>query len=86
MLNKYYVLVLSLNKSGGNSEEILRKDDYNSAESTYYDKCSSQAGNAQTGYVVIQLLDTYGRSILKSEINRMPAPEPPQPEVVTTEE
>ena len=78
MLNKYFVLILSVNKSGGNSEEILRKDDYNSAESTYYDKCSSYAGNAQTGYVVIQLLDAYGRSILKAEINRMPAPEPPE--------
>lgn len=83
MLNKYYVLVLSLNKSGGNSEEITRKDSYNEAESIYYDKCSSYAGNAQTGYVVIQLLDTYGRTILKAEINRMPAPEPPEPEVVT---
>ena len=56
MLNKFYVLVLSLNKSGGNSEEIIRKDDYNSAERTYYDKCSSYAGNAQTGFVVIKLL------------------------------
>lgn len=86
MLNKYYVLVLSLNKSGGNSEETLRKDDYNSAESTYYDKCSSYAGNAQTGYVVIQLLDTYGRTILKAEINRMPAPEPPEPDVTSGEQ
>lgn len=76
MLNKYYVLVLSLNKSGGNSEEITRKDDYNSAESTYYDKCSNYAGNAQTGYVVIQLLDTYGRPIKTATIDRLPAPEP----------
>lgn len=76
MLNKYYVLVLSLNKSGGNSEEITRKDDYNSAESLYYDKCSSYAGNAQTGYVVIQLLDPYGRSILTATIDRLPEPEP----------
>lgn len=76
MLNKYYVLVLSLNKSGGNSEEITRKDDYNSAESTYYDKCSSCAGNAQTGYVVVQLLDGYGRIIKTATIDRLPEPEP----------
>lgn len=76
MLNKYYVLVLSLNKSGGNSEEIIRKDDYNSAESTYYDKCSNYAGNAQTGYVVIQLLDGYGRAIKSETIDRLPHPEP----------
>lgn len=74
MLNKYYVLVLSLNQSGGNSEEIIRKDTYDDAESKYYDKCSSYAGNEQTGYVVIQLLDQYGRAILKAEINRMPEP------------
>lgn len=74
MLNKYFVLVLSLNKSGGNSEEIIRKDTYDEAESTYYDKCSNYAGNAQTGYVVVQLLDQYGRAILKADINRMPEP------------
>lgn len=74
MLNKYYVLVLSLNKSGGNSEEIIRRDTKESAESTYYDKCSSYAGNAQTGYVVIKFLDPYGREILKAEINRLPEP------------
>lgn len=76
MLNKYYVLVLSLNKSGGNSEEITRHDTYESAESKYYDKCSSYAGNAQTGYVVIQLLDGYGRSIMSATIDRLPEPEP----------
>lgn len=76
MLNKYYVLVLSLNKSGGNSEEITRHDTYESAESKYYDKCSNYAGNAQTGYVVIQLLDGYGRSIMNATIDRLPEPEP----------
>lgn len=78
MLNKYYVQVLSLNKSGGNSEEIIRKDDYDSAESTFYDKCSSYAGNAQTGFVVIKLLDGYGRPIegRTAMINRLPQPEP----------
>ena len=78
MLDKFYVVVLSLNKSGGNSEEIIRKDDYNSAESTFYDKCSSYAGNAQTGFVVIKLLDGYGRPIegRTSMIDRLPKPEP----------
>lgn len=78
MLNKFYVLVLSLNKSGGNSEEITRKDTYNEAESTYYDKCSSYAGNAQTGYVVVQLLDGYGRVMKTATIDRLPSPEPTQ--------
>ena len=76
MLNKYYVLVLSLNKSGGNSEEITRHDTYESAESKYYYKGSNYAGNAQTGYVVIQLLDGYGRSIMNATIDRLPEPEP----------
>lgn len=78
MLTKYYVFVLSLNQSGGNSEEIIRKDDYNSAESTFYDKCSSYAGNAQTGFVVIKMLDPYGRPIegRTAMINRLPQPEP----------
>lgn len=80
MLTKYYVLVLSLNKSGGNSEEIIRKEDYNSAESTYYDKCSSYAGNAQTGYVVIQFLDPYGRPLKTATIDRLPQPEPQETE------
>lgn len=78
MLNKYYVLVLSINKSGGNSEEISRHDTYEAAESKYYDKCSSYAGNAQTGYVVIQLLDGYGRIVngMTATIDRLPQPEP----------
>ena len=76
MLNKFYVLVLSINKSGGNSEEITRHDDYNSAENKFFDKCSQLAGNAQTGYVVIQLLDGYGRPIKGETINRLPEPEP----------
>lgn len=77
MLNKYFIIVLSINKSGGNSEEIIRKDDYNSAESTYYDKCSSYAGNAQTGFVVIKLLDGYGRPIegRTAMIDRLSQPE-----------
>jgi len=76
MLTKYYVLVLSLNQSGGNSEEISRHDTYEAAESKFFDKCSNYAGNAQTGYVVIQLLDGYGRAIKAETINRLPEPEP----------
>ena len=76
MLNKYYVLILSLNKSGGNAEEITRKDDLTSAENLFYDKCSQYGGNAQTGYVVVSLLDMYGRTIKSETIDRLPAPEP----------
>ena len=76
MLEKFYVLVLSINKSGGNSEEITRHDTYESAENKFYDKCSQLAGNAQTGYVVVQLLDGYGREIKAETINRLPEPEP----------
>ena len=78
MLEKFYVLVLSINQSGGNSEEIIRKADYNSAESTFYDKCSSYAGNAQTGFAVIKLLDGYGRPIegKTAMIDRLSQPEP----------
>ena len=76
MLGKHYVLVLSINKSGGNSEEILRRDSYEAAESTYYDKCSSYAGNAQTGFVIIKLINGDGRPLLTSIIDRLPKPEP----------
>ena len=76
MLNKYYVLVLSINKSGGNSEEITRKDTLTEAENLFYDKCSQLGGNAQTGYVVVQVLDMYGRIIKSETIDRLPAPEP----------
>ena len=76
MLTKYYVLILSLNKSGGNAEEITRKDDLTSAENLFYDKCSQYGGNAQTGYVVVSLLDMYGRIIKSETIDRLPSPEP----------
>jgi len=76
MLNKYYVLVLSLNKSGGNSEEITRKDTLTEAENLFYDKCSAYGGNPQTGYVVISVLDMYGRAIKSETIDRLPHPEP----------
>ena len=76
MLNKYYVLVLSLNKSGGNSEEITRKDDLTFAENLFYDKCSAYGGNPSTGYVVVQVLDEYGRVIKSETIDRLPEPEP----------
>ena len=80
MLTKYRVYVMSLNKSGGESEETSRHDTYVDAENKFYDKCSSYAGNAQTAYVVIHLIDLSGRSIKHEEINRMPAPEPtPEP-------
>ena len=76
MLNKYYVLVLSLNKEGGNYEEITRKDTLEEAENLFYTKCSQYAPNPATGYVVIELLDSYGRAIKSESIDRLPAPEP----------
>lgn len=81
MLNKHYVEVLSLNKSGGNSEEIIRRDDYNSAESLFYDKCSNYAGNAQTGYVVIKLINPNGGVLLTATIDRLPKPESEEPSI-----
>ena len=76
MLEKYYVLLLSLNKSGGNSEEIIRKETLTEAENLFYDKCSQYGGNPQTGYVVISVLDMYGRAIKTETIDRLPEPEP----------
>lgn len=76
MLNKYFVLVLSLNKSGGNSEEITRKDTYVEAENLFYTKCGQLAPNPATGYIVIELLDQYGRAIKTETIDRLPEPEP----------
>lgn len=76
MLNKYYVLVLSLNKEGGNYEEITRKDTLEEAENLFYTKCSQYAPNPATGYVVIELLDSYGRAIKSESIDRLSAPEP----------
>ena len=82
MLNKYYVLVLSLNKSGGNAQEVKAYGTYNEAEEKYFDACSSYGGNEQTGYVIIQMLNTYGRVVPERSvtINRLPEPEPtPEP-------
>jgi hypothetical protein len=81
MLNKYFVLVLSLNKEGGNYEEITRKDTYTEAENLFFTKCSQYAPNPATGYVVVELLDDYGRAIKTESINRLP-----EPETETTEE
>lgn len=81
MLTKYFVLVLSLNKEGGNYEEITRKDTLTEAENLFYTKCSQYAPNPATGYVVVELLDEYGRAIKTESINRLP-----EPEAETTEE
>lgn len=78
MLNKYFVLVLSLNKEGGNYEEITRKDTLTEAENLFYTKCSQYAPNPATGYVVVSLLDTYGRVIKAETIDRLPEPTPEQ--------
>lgn len=76
MLEKYFVLLLSLNKEGGNYEEITRKDTLTEAENLFYTKCSQYAPNPATGYVVVELLDMYGRIIKSETIDRLPAPEP----------
>lgn len=76
MLGKYYVLILSLNKSGGNAEEITRKETLTDAENLFYDKCSAYGGNPSTGYVVVSILDMYGRTIKSETIDRLPTPEP----------
>lgn len=76
MLNKYFVLVLSLNKEGGNYEETTRKDTLTEAENLFYTKCSQYAPNPATGYVVVSLLDTYGRVIKAETIDRLPEPTP----------
>lgn len=75
MLNKYFVLVLGVNRSGGNFEDVTRKDTQTEAENLFYDKCSSYGGNAQTGYVVVSVLDPYGRVIKTETIDRLPKPE-----------
>ena len=75
MLGKFYVLVLSLNQSGGNAEEVIRKDTYVEAENLFYTKCGQLAPNPATGYIVIELLDEYGRAIKMETINRLPEPE-----------
>lgn len=75
MLNKYFVLVLSLNKEGGNYEEITRKDTLTEAENLFYTKCSQYAPNPATGYVVVSLLDPYGRAIKSETIDRLPTEE-----------
>ena len=76
MLDKYFVLVLSKNIEGGNAEEITRKDTYTEAENLFYTKCAQYGPNPATGYVVVELLDGYGRAIKTETINRLPEPEP----------
>ncbi len=74
MLNKYFVMVLSLNQSGGNAQEVKAYDTYNEAEEKYFDALSSYGGNPQTGWAHIAMLDTYGREIPDRhvDINRLP--------------
>jgi len=39
-------------------------------------KCGQLAPNPATGYIVIELLDGYGRAIKTETIDRLPKPEP----------
>lgn len=76
MLNKYYVQILSLNKSGGNAQEVKAYNDFATAEEKYCDALSQYCGNEQTGYCVISILDSYGRPMngYIFTINHLPDP------------
>ena len=78
-MNKYFLVVLSLNKSGGVSQTITAYDDYKSAESKWRDNLSTIGGNPQTAYAIFEILDMYGRVMTTNYYvvdNREPAPEP----------
>lgn len=79
MLNKYYVQILCVNQSGGNSQEIKPYDTFEKAEEKYCDALSQYCGNPQTGYCIISIINPYG-GVLKGyqfTINHLPpAPEP----------
>lgn len=78
MLNKYFVQILSLNKSSGNAQEVKPYDDFTTAEEKYCDALSQYCGNPQTGYCVISILDPYGRPMkdYTFTIDHLPKPEP----------
>ena len=63
MLNKYFLTILSQNKSGGVSQTIDAYDTYKEAEGKWRDKLSQIGGNPQTAYAIFEILDMYGRSM-----------------------
>ncbi len=76
MLEKWYVMVLAINMSGGNSEEIIRKNTQEEAEITFHDKASSYLAGKQVRYAVVKMLDPYGNAKLMAVANHEPEPEP----------
>lgn len=82
MLNKYFLVILALNKSGGVSQEITAYSTYADAEDDWRDKMSTVGGNPQTVYAVFEILDPYGRIMPTNcyTVDKIPAPEPtPEP-------
>lgn len=84
MLNKWFLVVLTLNKSGGTAQTITAFDTYDDAEDEWRDQMSTVGGNPQTAYAVFEILDPYGRPVGTNiyTVNKLPKPEPePEPEV-----
>jgi hypothetical protein len=63
MLNKYFLVVLTENLSGGVSQTITPYDTYKECESKWRDALSKTGGNPQTAYAIFEILDMYGRSM-----------------------
>ena len=78
MLNKYFLVILSMNKSGGVSQTITAYDTYDEAEDDWRDKMSTIGGNPQTAYAVFEILDPYGRIMNTNNytVDKLPKPEP----------
>lgn len=78
MLNKWFLVILTLNKSGGNSQTITPFDTYADAEDEWRDKLSQIGGNPQTAYAVFEILDPYGRPVETNvyTVDKLPTPEP----------
>lgn len=78
MLNKYFLVILTLNKSGGTSQTITAFDTYDEAEDDWRDKLSTVGGNPQTAYAVFEILDPYGRPVSPNiyTVDKLPKPEP----------
>lgn len=66
MLNKYFLVVLTENLSGGVSQTITPYDTYKVAEEKWRDALSKTGGNPQTAYGIFEVLDMYGRSVDKN--------------------
>lgn len=74
MLNKWYLVTLVLNTSGGNSQTIKAYDSYEEAEDDWRDALSKTGGNPSTAYMVAEILDPYGRPVAKNDyiVDKLP--------------